>query len=204
MARRVGGLTATAGTARDLIAGFEPETALEAAVAGDPVLLQGLAWGRPRRGHPEGAVGRHVADLLVQIDRSGEQGRRRSALRFIALVHDSLKFQVSDWRLHTGANHHAARARRFAEAYTADERLLAVIDLHDRPYSLWRRMRFRRRLDEAGFERMMERVADRELFVRFVELDGSTEGKDPEPIRWFREELERRGLIESLDEPDRA
>ena len=65
-------------------------------------------------------------------------------------MHDSLKFAVSDWRLKPGENHHAARARRFAEAYTGDERLLAVIELHDRPYCLWRRMRRRGRLDEAG------------------------------------------------------
>jgi len=39
----------------------------------------------------------------------------------------------------------------------------------------------------------VERIADPELFLRFVELDGSTEGKDPEPVRWFRRELERRG-----------
>ena len=25
--------------------------------------------------------------------------------------------------------------------------------------------------------------------MRFVELDGSTEGKNPEPIRWFRDRL---------------
>jgi hypothetical protein len=56
------------------------------------VLLRGLAWGRPRRGHPEGSVGAHVADLLATIERWGEAGERRAELRFIALVHDSLKF----------------------------------------------------------------------------------------------------------------
>ena len=33
------------------------------------------------------------------------------------------------------------RARRFAERYTDDERLLATIELHDRPYNLWRKAR---------------------------------------------------------------
>ena len=33
-----------------------------------------------------------------------------------------------------GENHHAMRARRFAERYTDDERLLAAVELHDRPY----------------------------------------------------------------------
>ena len=39
---------------------------------------------------------------------------------------------------------------------------------------------------------MLERIPDRDLFLRFVELDGSTEGKNPEPIEWLKRELERR------------
>ena len=36
---------------------------------------------------------------------------------------------------------------------------------------------------------MLERIPDLGLFLRFVELDGSTEGKNPEPLEWFRDEL---------------
>jgi len=46
--------------ARELIPGFEPETDLERQVVTEPELLEGLAWGQPRAGHPEGAVGTHV------------------------------------------------------------------------------------------------------------------------------------------------
>jgi hypothetical protein len=104
-----------------------------------------------------------------------------------------MKRRVQMWRPRRGENHHAMRARRLAERYTDDERLLAAIELHDRPYAIWRRMRRMRRLDQGKLERMLARVPDKELFLRFVELDGSTEGKNPEPIRWFREELRRRG-----------
>lgn len=58
--------------ASELIAGFEPESDVERRLASDPVLLEGLAWGEPREGHPEGSVGRHVADLLRTIDEWGE------------------------------------------------------------------------------------------------------------------------------------
>ena len=47
-------------------------------------------------------------------------------------------------------------------------------------------------LDERGFIRMLERVADPPLFLRFVELDGSTEGKNPDPVHWLTGELRRR------------
>ena len=131
--------------------------------------------------------------LLETIDAWGEQGRRREELRFIALVHDSLKYHVQHWRPRSGENHHAVRARRLAERYTDDERLLGAIEQHDRPYGLWRKLKRTGRTDDDAFERMLARIPDIDLFVRFVELDGSTEGKRPEPVEWLKDELRRRG-----------
>lgn len=176
--------------AGELVPGFVPETDLERRLASDPEMLEGWGWGKPRRGHPEGSVGAHVGALLATIERWGETGTRRTELRFLALVHDSLKFRVSNWILHTGENHHAVRARRFAERYTGDERLLATIELHDRPFNLWRRRFFRSdRAVENSFASMVRRLPDMDLFVRFVELDASTEGKDPAPVTWLKEKL---------------
>ena len=181
-------------SATELIRDFVPETDLERRVVEDPVILRGLAWGEPRSGHPEGPVGCHVADLLETIDAWGEPEPRRGELRFIALVHDALKYKVRDWLPRSGPNHHAARARRVAERYVDDERLLATIELHDRPYGIWRQLRRTGELDERRFADMLERLPDRDLFLRFVELDGSTEGKKAEPVAWLRAELARRGL----------
>jgi hypothetical protein len=181
--------------AETLIPGFEPENDLERAVTEAPELLEGLAWGKPRKGHPEGSVAMHVADLLARIARSGASGERRAQLRFISLVHDSFKNQVRHWLPRTGENHHAMRARRFAERFTDDERLLSAIELHDRPYAIWRRMDRTGRLDEEALVAMLDRVPDKDLFLVFVELDGSTEGKRAEPIAWFRDELARRGML---------
>jgi hypothetical protein len=149
-------------------------------------------------------VGAHVADLLETIDRWGETGERRAELRFLALVHDTMKYRVREWLPKVGENHHALRARRFAERYTSDERLLATIEQHDRPYALWRRMRRRGRVDEQGLDRMLESIPDLDLFVRFVELDGSTEGKRPEPIEWLKAELGARGAWPAERGPRRA
>jgi hypothetical protein len=180
--------------AAEVVPGFEPENELERRVSADPVLLEGLAWGEPRSGHPEGEVGEHVGELLRTLESWGEAEPRRSELRFLSLVHDALKYKVQGWRPRTGQNHHAARARRFAERYTDDERLLAAIELHDRPYAIWRRLdRTGKRQDDA-LDEMLERIPDPDLFLRFVELDGSSEGKDPQPLRWFREQLAERGL----------
>ena len=177
--------------------GVTPETELERAVLSDPVLQEGLAWGKPRHGHPEGSVGAHVADLLETIDRWGETGQRRQELRFMAIVHDALKYKVQNWRPRIGENHHAMRARRFAERYTNDERMLATIEQHDRPYNIWRKALPKGRANDHALNSMIRRIPDLDLFVRFVELDGSTEGKNHEPIRWLKSELAERGLLES-------
>jgi hypothetical protein len=134
-----------------------------------------------------------VADLLRTIDRWGETGQRRAELRFLALVHDSMKYRVRNWLPKVGENHHAMRARRFAAQYTDDERLLATIEHHDRPYALWRKLQRTGRTDEDRLRSMIDSIPDPELFVRFVELDGSTEGKNPEPPAWLQEQLRRGG-----------
>ncbi|MGI8750033.1 MAG: hypothetical protein ACR2J6_05725 [Thermoleophilaceae bacterium] len=133
-----------------------------------------------------------MSDLLHTIDGSGETGERREELRVLALLHDALKFDVDHARPRTGANHHAMRARRFAERYLDDERLLAALELHDRPYGIWRKQQRTGHVDSDRFEEMLERIPDLPLFVCFVELDASTEGKKPEPLDWFRSELGRR------------
>jgi len=188
VARRDGDLSSKA-----LIPGFRPETPLEEALAADPTLREGWAWGKPRSGHPEGTVGAHVADLLRTIDEWGEAGRRREELRALALIHDALKFQVSYARPRAGSNHHAMRARRAAERHIDDERLLATIELHDRPYGVWRKLERTGKFDTDRFGEMLARIPDLDLFRRFVELDASTEGKYPEPLEWFEEQLSQRG-----------
>src|SRR3954469_6535922 len=101
----------------ELVPGFEPETELERRLVDDPALAAGLAWGEPRPGHPEGAVGAHVADLMQAIEDDGETGEGRRELRFIALVHDAFKTRVHGWLPKPGATHHAPRARHFAERF---------------------------------------------------------------------------------------
>jgi hypothetical protein len=163
-----------------LVPGFEPETERELALATDPELHTGLAWGRPRPGHPEGSVGHHVADILAAIT---EVGSRREDLRFLALVHDAFKHRVDPEAGYSRDNDHAVMARRFAERYTTDERLLTTLELHDEPYWIWRT-----RPDAGGvaLSALLARLPDVELFMRFVELDASTEGKDPGLLRWLR------------------
>ena len=109
---------------------IDPETELERQLLDDPRLRAGLDWGQPRFGHPEGRVADHVAAMLTAIPADDPL---RSDLRFLALVHDSFKAEVRPREPWSPGNDHAVLARRFAEHYTAEERLLAALELHAEP-----------------------------------------------------------------------
>ena len=61
--------SASSSPAEELVPAFAPENELERKLIADPELLEGLAWGKPRSGHPEGSVAAHVADMLETVDR---------------------------------------------------------------------------------------------------------------------------------------
>jgi hypothetical protein len=169
-------------TIEQLVPGFVPETSLERVLATDAALLRGLAWGRPRPGHPEGCVGLHVSEILANI--TEPPGMRRQELRFMALVHDACKNAVRPELGRVRDNDHAVLARRFAERYTRDRRVLDALEFHDTPYRIWRS---RSHGDDGhhALHGLLGRIPDLELFLRFVELDGSTNGKQPEPLQWL-------------------
>jgi hypothetical protein len=168
--------------------GIAPETDLERQLLSDSQLRAGLAWGSPQFGHPEGRVAAHVAQILDAIE---QDDPRRRDLRFLAMVHDSFKAAVSADAPWSADNDHAVLARRFAERFTDDERLLLALELHDEPYWLWRSAPDR----DAALGSMLARVPDVELFARFVELDAANEGKDLSFLWWFRRALANRGLL---------
>jgi hypothetical protein len=171
-----------------MVASITPETELERALLADPGLRAGLDWGAPRRGHPEGAVADHVAEMLSAI---APDDPLRSDLRFLALVHDSFKAEVRPNEPWSPDNDHATLARRFAERFTSDERLLATLELHDEPYWIWRHAD----APEQALRTLLGSVPDGELLARFVELDAANEGKDLTFLWWFRRELAIAGRL---------
>jgi len=167
---------------------IDPENEIERTLLADPRLQAGLAWGAPRVGHPEGTVAAHVAAILARIPADDPL---RADLRFLAIVHDSFKREVRTDERWSPDNDHAMLARRYAERHTHDPRLLTAIELHDEPYWLWRNAG----APHDALAPLLARVADPELFARFVELDGATDGKDLTFLWWFRRELALAGAL---------
>jgi hypothetical protein len=175
---------------------FTLETPLERAIAADPIWQRGIAWGWPRPGHAEGQVIYHIADVLANVERYALSTDDRRDLRLITLLHDSLKYRVDPGRPRSGENHHARRARRFAQRYITDQRVLTIIELHDEGIHLWNRWRYTNdaKQIETRLDTLLEQLGEHWLlFVEFFRCDNDTPSKNPEPVRWFEEMLRRRG-----------
>ncbi|QDT63913.1 hypothetical protein [Calycomorphotria hydatis] len=172
---------------------FEVETELERAIISDLDWLAGANWGEPRPGHPEGTIKSHIAEVLSNVDKYYLDNSYRESLRLIALVHDTFKHQVDESLPRSGENHHAMRARRFAERYLdheTDDAILEIIELHDEAYNSWQRGNRDGRWDKAEERatRLLSRLGDSlPLYLAFYQCDNETGDKDQSNLEWFRE-----------------
>lgn len=171
---------------------LKPETKFESDLLLNAEFVEGLFWGEPRFGHPEGKVILHIREVLDNIDRLRVDNEMRSKLRIIALVHDTFKYKEAlalkidgkrDW-----SKHHSVWAKNFLSAYTNDSGLLDVLELHDEAYYCWRLHALEDKLEESQQRliTLLERLGDnKQLFYLFFKCDTRTGDKIQTPVRWF-------------------
>lgn len=174
---------------------IKPEGALEERIINDLEWQEGAGWGEPRRGHPEGAVIFHIAEVLQNINKlNGISELEREQLRLIALIHDSLKNEVDMRHPRINENQHGMLARRFAEKYSQDDAVLRIIQLHDAAYDAWRKR------NEVGGERAFRLInnlvvdlgpENLNLYLLFYQCDNETGTKSREHFQWFREAVSK-------------
>jgi hypothetical protein len=152
---------------------FQLESRLEHLISEHPDWREGVEYGSSRRGHPEGAVKFHIADVLLNVDRFFVDSPDRGTLRLISLVHDTFKYRVDTDQPRFGENHHAMIARRFAESFISDTFVLDVIELHNAS---------RRAL--ALLDRLGSNLA---LYLAFYRCDNATAGKEQNCYEWFEQ-----------------
>lgn len=176
-----------------------PETDFERQIMVDPDWVDGLSYGTPRRGHPEGAVVYHIPEVLANVEKYAVDQEDRARLRLVALIHDNFKYQVDRNRDATGKNHHGWIARHFAERYVDDEAILTVIELHDEAFLSWKKAISNGKLD-AGTARAVRLIERLEalpdgtipFYMRFFGCDNETGDKIPDSVLWFQGLLDAR------------
>ncbi|PSR15278.1 MAG: hypothetical protein DA408_01325 [Bacteroidetes bacterium] len=171
----------------DLIAELRPETELEHHLLVQAPVQEGMHWGVPRYGHPEGEVYKHVKEVLDNINQLDTTPAQRESLRLIALIHDTFKFQEDKEHPRNWHRHHAVLARRYMEQFTDDHLLLNLIQYHDEAYYIWRDTVVYKKDTQAALrmERLLQRIEGRsQLYYLFFKCDSLTGDKNPAPIRW--------------------
>jgi hypothetical protein len=167
---------------------FVLETELERSLAAEPEWREGIEWGEARRGHPEGAVKHHVADVLANVEREATSPDERRRLRLVALVHDTFKYRAPEGSARVGSEgHHGTQAARFLERFVDDEEVIRVVRWHDEAFAAWLGLR---RGDRRGAEERARALVERlgpalPLYLRFFRADNATEGKRPDAVEWF-------------------
>jgi hypothetical protein len=168
---------------------FDLETDLERRIAADPAWREGVEWGQARRGHPEGAVKHHIADVLANVDRVATSPEQRRRLRLAALVHDTFKYRAPEASAPVGSErHHGSLAARFLARFVDDEELLRVVRWHDEAFAAWRALDTRgdRRRAEERARALIKRLGPAlPLYLRFFRADNATAGKSPKSVEWF-------------------
>jgi hypothetical protein len=161
------------------------------AVIADPRYQKNLDWGKPRRGHPEGTVRAHIAEIERNLETL--RPRLRDAdywkLKLLIHTHDSFKAESERGVAITDHNSHASLARKFLAEFCDDLELLAIVQYHDEPYSLWRQFEAKGEFDQVRLATLLKNIADWNLFLAFNIIDGCTVGKTRESLHWFFREV---------------
>jgi hypothetical protein len=167
---------------------LKPETELEVRLLENPLFQEGLNWGKPRFGHPEGKVGLHVRDVLANVERQAKSVEERQQLRTIAIVHDTFKFR--EFELGRRVKHHGLMAREFMEGQISDACLLDIIELHDEAFYCWRNAHLEHQPLTASLrlEKLLERLGENlPLYFDFYKCDTQTGDKVQAPLYWFEQ-----------------
>jgi hypothetical protein len=165
---------------------MNPEAILQA-IQADPRYQRNVDWGRPRPGHPEGSVRAHIAELEHNLDQLSTRLHpgERDRLQILIHTHDTLKADAVETAPIVAPNSHASLARAFLAEFTDDADLLAMVQFHDEPFALWRQLRSKGRFSPERMAALREAIQDWDLFNAFLIIDGCTEGKSRESLRWW-------------------
>ena len=163
----------------------------------DPRYQKNIEYGEPRSGHPEGKVKYHIAELEENLEKLASRALRGISeeqywkLKFLIHVHDTFKAEAIPDSPIISARSHSSLARKFAAEFIDDVDLLNMIQFHDVNFALWKQFAATGTYDAQRLEKLLETIQDWDLFLMFIIIDGSTEGKDPEKIRWFIGEVRK-------------
>jgi hypothetical protein len=110
-------------------------------------------------------------------------------IRVLIHVHDTFKREATPGVPIAALNGHASLARAFLADFCTDADMLAMVQHHDEPYALWRQVTTKGTFNHQRLTALVAAISDWNLVLAFTIVDGCTEGKGREPLRWFFERV---------------
>ena len=180
---------------------IKPENELERKIISDKLFQEGVFWGEPRWGHPEGKVIFHIREVLDNVDKISEiSASFRADLRITAILHDSFKHLEEQTRPRLNWDkHHAVYARKFAERYIHQKHILDLIELHDEAYYAWHLFKNSNILSsEQKLSALLERFDEehKQLYYLFFKSDTYTGDKIIDSVLWFEDRVKGLNIVD--------
>jgi len=170
-------------------------------IMSDARYVEGIKYGVPRKGHPEGSVGKHIADLLANLDKMWEGGWLSGdefwKLTILIHVHDIMKYAAKPDSAINDPQSHASLAAKFLSEFSDDKDLINMVQAHDENLALWQRFKLKGSYPEERLkERVLDKIKDIELLLLFQIIDSSTPGKTDMKVmpRWFVDEVNKHNI----------
>jgi hypothetical protein len=116
-------------------------------------------------------------------------------LRVLIHTHDTFKGEAQPGVPITAPNSHDSLARAFLADFCDDTDMLAMVQYHDEPFALWRQFASKGKFSQERLTPLLTSIHDWNLFLAFNIIDGCTEGKDRDRLRWFFQQIS--GRVES-------
>ena len=160
-------------------------------ITSDARYQRNVDWGQARPGHPEGTVRAHIAE----VERNLEALRARLSdteywrLKVLIHIHDTFKAEATRSIPITAPRSHASLARAFLSEFCDDAEMQATVQFHDEPFALWRQFVANGKPNPERMTALLASIRDWDLFLAFLIVDGCTEGKSREPLRWFFQQV---------------
>lgn len=169
---------------------LKPETEFEKKMVSLKEFKEGLFWGEPRFGHPEGKVIFHIQEVLFNIDLIATNQQERASLRIIAFVHDTFKYIEDKTKPRDWSKHHAILAKEWLKNYLDDPTILDIIESHDDVFHAWNLShRGDKRQAKIKLDQLIEKMGDNlNLYYKFFLADTKTGDKIQTPVEWFENE----------------
>ncbi len=171
-------------------------------VRSNPRYLEGINWGAPRPGHPEGTIASHISELMENL-RTIEDDLSSSDFRKLELLihcHDTFKNEASRGVPIAHPESHASLARGFIEEYLGESPLSQIVQLHDEMFALWKPHKGEQ-INQDRYQRLIETIEDWDLYVTFLLIDNSPGKKDFSSTLWAVRALGDDDLVDLSFDP---